>query len=122
MGTDFLVRTNWRFSNSENSFIRKYRPGTNVSGLTNHHCISLKRFCVKENICYSKSSFIYKVFTIFKILDPSLTYIKNAVNVHVIVSYLAYQTGQSADLTVIGNLVFTPSRDLVFPLSRDQWN
>ena len=36
--------------------------------------------------------------------------------------YLAYRTGQSADLTVIGNLVFTPSRDLVFPLSRDQRN
>ena len=25
--------------------------------------------------------------------------------------YLAYRTGQSADLTVIGNLVFTPTRD-----------
>ena len=37
-------------------------------------------------------------------------------------AYLAYRTGQSADLTVIGNLVFTPSRDLVFPLSRDQRN
>ena len=36
--------------------------------------------------------------------------------------YLAYRTGQSLDLTVIGNLVFTPSRDLVFPLSRDQRN
>ena len=36
--------------------------------------------------------------------------------------YLAYRTGQSVDLTVIGNLVFTPSRDLVFPLSRDQRN
>ena len=36
--------------------------------------------------------------------------------------YLAYRTGESADLTVIGNLVFTPSRDLVFPPSRDQQN
>ena len=36
--------------------------------------------------------------------------------------YLAYRTGQSVDLTVIGNLVFTPSRDLVFPPSRDQRN
>ena len=36
--------------------------------------------------------------------------------------YLAYRTGQSADLTVIGNPVFTLSRDLVFPLSRDQRN
>ena len=36
--------------------------------------------------------------------------------------YLAYRTRQSADLTVIGNLVFTPSRDLVFPPSRDQRN
>ena len=38
-GTDFLFWTDGRFSNPENSFIRKYRPGTNVSGLTNHHCI-----------------------------------------------------------------------------------
>ena len=37
-------------------------------------------------------------------------------------SYLAYRTGQSADLTVKGNLVFTPSRDLVFTPSRDQRN
>ena len=36
--------------------------------------------------------------------------------------YLAYRTGQSVDLTVIGNLVFAPSRDLVFSLSRDQRN
>ena len=38
-GTDFLFWTDRRFSNPENLFIRKYRPGTNVSGLTNHHCI-----------------------------------------------------------------------------------
>ena len=38
-GTDFLYWTDGRFSNPENSLIRKYRPGTNVSGLTNHHCI-----------------------------------------------------------------------------------
>ena len=37
-GTDFLFWTDGRFSNPENSLIRKYRPGTNVSGLTNHHC------------------------------------------------------------------------------------
>ena len=37
--TDFLFWTDGRFSNPENSSIRKYRPGTNVSGLTNHHCI-----------------------------------------------------------------------------------
>ena len=37
-GTDFCFRTNGRFSNPENSLTRKYRPGTNVSGLTNHHC------------------------------------------------------------------------------------
>ena len=36
--------------------------------------------------------------------------------------YLAYRTGQSADLTVIGNPVFILSRDLVFHLSRDQRN
>ena len=35
---------------------------------------------------------------------------------------LAYRTGQSMDLTVIGNPVFTLLRDLVFPLSRDQRN
>ena len=29
--------------------------------------------------------------------------------------YLAYRTGQSVDLTVIGNHVFTLSRDLSFP-------
>ena len=40
-GTGFRVRTNGRFSNPENSFIRKYWPGTNVSGLTNHHCTKL---------------------------------------------------------------------------------
>ena len=38
-GTDFRVRTNGRIINPENSLIRKNRPGTNVSGLTNHHCI-----------------------------------------------------------------------------------
>ena len=37
-GTNFRIRTNGRFSNPENSLIRKYWPGTNVSGLTNHHC------------------------------------------------------------------------------------
>ena len=37
-GTDFLFWTDGRFSNPENLFIRKYLPGTNVSGLTNHHC------------------------------------------------------------------------------------
>ena len=34
---------------------------------------------------------------------------------HDVMLYLAYRTGQSVDLIVIGNLVFTPSRDLVFP-------
>ena len=38
-GTNFCVQTIGWFSNPENSLIRKYRPGTNVSGLTNHHCI-----------------------------------------------------------------------------------
>ena len=28
-----------RFSNPENSLIRKFPAGTNVSGLTNHHCM-----------------------------------------------------------------------------------
>ena len=37
-GTDFCTWIDGRFSNPENLFIRKYRPGTNVSGLTNHHC------------------------------------------------------------------------------------
>ena len=32
VGTDFLVRTDGRFSNPENLLIWKYRPGTNVSG------------------------------------------------------------------------------------------
>ena len=32
VGTNFHILTNGRFSNLENSFIRKYRPGTNVSG------------------------------------------------------------------------------------------
>ena len=36
--TDFLFWTNGRFSNPENSLIRKYQLGTNVSGLKNHHC------------------------------------------------------------------------------------
>ena len=36
--TKFRVRTNGRFSNLENSLIRKYWLGTNVSGLTNNHC------------------------------------------------------------------------------------
>ena len=31
-GNRFQVRTKGRFSNPENSLIRKYRPGTNVSG------------------------------------------------------------------------------------------
>ena len=39
MGTDFQVRTNGRFSNPENSLIWKYGQGTNMSGLTNYHCI-----------------------------------------------------------------------------------
>ena len=39
VGTDFRVRTKGRFSNPENSLIRNYWPGTNVSGLTNHHCM-----------------------------------------------------------------------------------
>ena len=39
-GTDFRFWTDGRFSNPENSLIRKHRPGTNGSGLTNHHCIS----------------------------------------------------------------------------------
>ena len=30
VGTDFHVRTNWRFSNPENSLIRKFRPGTKL--------------------------------------------------------------------------------------------
>ena len=38
VGNKFHVRTYGRFSNPENSFIRKYWTGTNVSGLTNHHC------------------------------------------------------------------------------------
>ena len=39
-GTDFRSWTDGRFSSPENSLIGKYPPGTNVSGLTNHHCIS----------------------------------------------------------------------------------
>ena len=36
-GTDFRFLTDARFSNPENSFIRKYQLGTNVScGLTSH--------------------------------------------------------------------------------------
>ena len=35
---DFRFWTDGRFSNPENSLIRKYRPGTSLSGLTNHHC------------------------------------------------------------------------------------
>ena len=38
MGTDFRFWTDGRFSNPENLLIRKYRQGTNVSGLRNHHC------------------------------------------------------------------------------------
>ena len=38
-GTDFRFLNDGWFSNPENSFIRKFRQGTNVSGLTNHHCI-----------------------------------------------------------------------------------
>ena len=37
-GTDFRFWTDGRFSNPENSLIQKYRPRTNVSVLTNHHC------------------------------------------------------------------------------------
>ena len=37
-GTDFRFWTDGRFSNPENSLIWKYQPGTNLSGLTNHHC------------------------------------------------------------------------------------
>ena len=33
------VGTNGGFSNPENSLIRKYRPETKMTGLTNHHCI-----------------------------------------------------------------------------------
>ena len=40
-GTDFLFWTDGQFRNPENSLIQKYRPGTNVSGLTNRHCIYL---------------------------------------------------------------------------------
>ena len=43
-GTDFVFWTDGRFSNPENSLIRKYRPGTNVSGLTNHHCTCIWHF------------------------------------------------------------------------------
>ena len=43
-GTNFRVRTNGRFSNPENLLIRKYWLGTNVSGLTNHHCIYIYFF------------------------------------------------------------------------------
>ena len=41
MGTDFRFWTDGRFSNPENLLIRKYRQRTNMSGLTNHHCIDL---------------------------------------------------------------------------------
>ena len=37
VGNDFCIRSNGRISNPENSLIQKYRPGTNVSVLTNHH-------------------------------------------------------------------------------------
>ena len=46
-GTDFNKSTNGRFINLENSLIWKYRPGTNVSGLMNHHCI----FVIVTYIC-----------------------------------------------------------------------
>ena len=39
VGTNFHIQTNGWFSNPENSLIRIYWPGTNVSGLTIHHCI-----------------------------------------------------------------------------------
>ena len=38
-GTDFSFWTDGRFSNPENSLIRKYRLETNLSRLTNHHRI-----------------------------------------------------------------------------------
>ena len=45
-GTDFLFWTDRCFSNPENLLIQKYRPGTNVSGLTNHHCIYFQKMPV----------------------------------------------------------------------------
>ena len=39
-----------RFSNPENSLIRKFRAGTNVSGLTNHHCIYIPVFGINGTL------------------------------------------------------------------------
>ena len=45
--TDFHKSTNGWFINPENSLIQKYPPGTNVSGLTNHHCTYIgDRWCL----------------------------------------------------------------------------
>ena len=44
VGTDFCFWIDGRFSNTENLLIRKYRPGTNLSGLTNHHCMCCLHF------------------------------------------------------------------------------
>ena len=62
VGTNFHVRTNWPFSNPENSLIRKDRPGTNVSGLTNHHCTS-HRFvvCIEDLRHFSDISAISRL-------------------------------------------------------------
>ena len=49
MGTDFRSWTDEQFSNPEKSLIRKYRPGTNVSGLTNHHCTCAVKFHNNSN-------------------------------------------------------------------------
>ena len=47
-GTNFRYWIDGRFSNPENSLIRKYRLGTNVSGLTNHHCTYKEYVTVKH--------------------------------------------------------------------------
>ena len=60
-GTDFLFWTDGRFSNLENTLIQKYRPGTNVSRLTNHHCISQNIAIQWKNIAiYRNTFFLYR--------------------------------------------------------------
>ena len=60
-GTNFRFWSDGRFSNLENSLIRKYRPGTNVSRSTNHHCTCyiFCVFCCTHHSCTNSNKQVY---------------------------------------------------------------
>ena len=81
-GTAFRFRTDGWFSNPENSLIRKYRPGTNVCGLTNHHC-NQKRY-TQGNSMYWISCMVTSMYWISSILKMLSTTKQNMHSVKIL--------------------------------------